>query len=76
MGKKPIIVKSYKNDKSYRKDAPRMARRGYEVSNVESFKERQGCAGMGCKAIIFLPWAFLGKKPALVVTYKLVEMPS
>lgn len=71
MSKKALVVKSYKNDKAYRKDALKMSRKGYRVVNVQNHKENQGCGLLGCKALIFLPLVLIGKKPTLVVTYEL-----
>ena len=72
MSKKAVVVKSYKNDKAYRKDAQKMRRKGYRIVNVQNFKENQGCGLLGCKAIIFMPLVLIGKKPSLVVTYELI----
>ena len=67
--KETIVIKSYKNEKGYRRDAKKMAKKGYSVMGVENFKENQGCGLLGCKALIFLPLVLIGKKPKLVVTY-------
>jgi len=73
MRKKSIVVRSYKNDKTYQKDAQKMYKKGYRVLSVENHKENQGCGLLGCKAILFLPLVLIGKKPQLVVTYELVK---
>lgn len=68
MAKKQIIVKRYKSEKAYQRDARRMQKRGYEVVSVTTENVGRGC----------LSWALLGifallRKPKseLVVTYQL-----
>ena len=54
-----IVRRTYKDEKSYLKDAEEMQRRGY-VAQSESVK--QGKANVGRtvgKAVVFLPWAIL-----------------
>lgn len=68
MAKQAIVIKRYKNDKEYQKDANKMGKKGYEVQSVTSEQPRSGCARwltIGIFAAIFKP------KPVLVVTYRL-----
>lgn len=63
-----IVVKRYKNDREYQRDAQRMTKRGYKVINVTSERPRAGCARLitlGIFTLIFPP------KPEMVVTYSL-----
>lgn len=65
---KQIIVKEYKNQKAYQKDAPKMATKGYEVASVIEQENRAGCMRwltIGLFSLIFKP------KPTLLVTYRL-----
>jgi len=65
---KQIIVKRYKSQKAYEKDAARMLAKGYEVASVVSEQPRSGCGRIlliGLFAAVFKP------KPVLVVTYRL-----
>ena len=65
---KSIIVKRYKDERAYQRDAQRWARRGYKVANVTSEKPRAGCGRiltLGLLTLIFPP------KPEFVVTYSL-----
>ena len=69
MPKSPIVVKRYKSEKEYQRDAVKMQRQGYEVEHVVSEQPRSGCLrilSLGLFAAIFKP------KPVLVVTYKLM----
>lgn len=66
---KSIIVKRYKSEKQYQRDARRLAKHGYEVASVVSEQSRSGCLRilmLGLFAWLFKP------KPVLVVTYRLV----
>lgn len=63
---KSILVKRYKDERAYQKDAQRMVRRGYKVTSVTSEMQRAGCARiltLGIFTLLFPP------KPQLVVTY-------
>lgn len=65
---KQIVVKRYKSERAYQRDALRMRRRGYEVVDVTSEQPRSGCLrilSLGLIAAIYKP------KPVLVVTYRL-----
>ena len=65
---KTIVVKRYKTEKLYQKDARRMLKRGYCVQSVISEQPRAGCGRiltLGFFALLFKP------KPELVVTYHL-----
>jgi putative NADH-flavin reductase len=69
MTQKAIIVRRYKNDAEYQKDANKLLAKGYEVQNVVSEVQRSGCGRFialgGIGALIFKP------KPVQVVTYRL-----
>jgi hypothetical protein len=68
MAKKTIVVKRYKSDREYQRDAARMTRDGYVVQGITSEQPRSGCGRwltIGVFALIFKP------KPELVVTYAL-----
>ena len=65
---KSIIVKRYKSQAAYQRDAGRLAKQGYTVTDVTSEQPRAGCLRiltLGIFAWLFKP------KPVLVVTYKL-----
>lgn len=60
-------VKSYAGDKAYRRDAAKMAAKGWRVVNTTEERPRPGCGrivGLGLFAAVFPP------KPRLVVTYQ------
>lgn len=62
-----VKVKSYENSKEFDKDAKRMARDGWTVSQVTSQQPRPGIGRivlLGIFAGVFKP------KPILVVTYQ------
>jgi hypothetical protein len=53
------VVRHYKDEKSYLKDAEEMERRGYVAENMS---EKAGKFNVGRtvgKAVVFLPWAIL-----------------
>lgn len=63
-----IVVKRYKNEKDYQKDAGRMSKRGYKVVSTISEQQRRSLFTVimtGFLALLF------PKKPQLVVTYTL-----
>ena len=63
-----VIIKRYKNEKAFQKDARKLAKKGWAVQTVTSEQPRAGCARwltIGLFAVIFKP------KPELVVTYNL-----
>lgn len=67
---KPVVVKRYKSDKEYQKDATKMIGQGYEVANTVSEDQRSGCMRwlmIGPLALIFKP------KAKHVITYRLKE---
>ena len=74
MGKqKQLVVKRYKNERQYQRDARKMQAKGYEVVSVTAENQGRGCAS----------WALLGvfallTKPQneLVVTYRLTVQPD
>jgi hypothetical protein len=67
-------VKEYKSPQAYRKDAKKMAKKGWVVTSAEEYNEHSGCLRIGCIAVIFLPLLiFLRKKPKIVVTYRRVR---
>ena len=63
-----VSVKRYKQEKAYRKDASRMASKGWKVISVTSEQQRSGCLRIiltgGIGALIWKP------KPDFVVTYE------
>ncbi len=64
---KDVIVRRYKSQEHYQRDAVAMARAGYEVVSVTSEQPSTGCLRgclLGLFALIFKP------KPVLVVTYR------
>lgn len=63
-----IVVRRYKDEKEYQKDAQRMGKRGYKVISVISEQKRRSFFTVimtGFLAILF------PRKPELVVTYTL-----
>ncbi len=69
MAPKAIIVKRYKDEREYERDAQKMARQKYKVINVISEKPRAGIMRfltLGIFTLIFPP------KSVFVVTYSLV----
>lgn len=64
MGNKAIIVRRYKSDSEYQKDANKLAKAGYVVTNATSEQPRSGCLRILTLGIFFKP------KPELVVTYQ------
>jgi len=68
MTKKQIVVKTYKNDKAYQKDANRMRGQGYEVQQMDQ-AERSGCL----RWLLVGPLALVWKKHQITVTYRLTE---
>ena len=55
----PIVVRTYKDEKAYVKDAEEMMRRGYVAQDTA---HKDGKANVGRtlgKAVVFLPWAIL-----------------
>lgn len=68
MTPKAIVVRRYKNEKEYQKDAQGMGKRGYKVISVVSEQKRRSLFTVlmtGFLAILF------PRKPELVVTYSL-----
>ena len=70
--KSALVVKRYKTDEEYQKDAQKMLSQGYEVQSVISERPEQSCA-MKLLGIFTLGLFLLifKKKPVLVVTYRL-----
>jgi len=64
MGSKTILVRRYKTDPEYQKDANKLAKQGYVVVNATSEQPRSGCLRILTLGILFKP------KPQLVVTYQ------
>lgn len=64
MSNKTILVRRYKSDSEYQKDANKLARQGYVVTNATSEQPRSGCLRILTLGILFKP------KPQLVVTYQ------
>lgn len=71
MAKQALVVKRYKNEGEYQKDANKMLKQGYEVQTVISEQPRSGCMRFialgGIGALVFKP------KPVQVVTYRLTQ---
>lgn len=68
-GKAQIVVRRYRTDRQYQRDARKMARKGYRVATVTSERPNAGLLRwltIGIFAMLFRP------KPVLVVTYQLV----
>lgn len=54
-----IVVRTYKDEKAYVKDAEEMQRRGYVAQDTH---HKDGKANVGrtvAKGVVFLPWAIL-----------------
>lgn len=70
---KAIVVKRYKGQRTYERDAAKMAERGYKVQSVASQQPRAGIGRiflLGFFALLFKP------KPVLVVTYELATQAA
>jgi len=63
-----IVVKTYKTEKAYQRDANRMRDKGYEIHNMDQ-SERMGC----WRYLLFGPLALLWKPNVITVTYRLTE---
>lgn len=66
-GKPTVMVKRYRTEREYQRDAGRMAKRGYRVAHVVSETQRAGCmriVTLGIFTLLFPP------KPQFVVTYQ------
>lgn len=62
-----LEVKTYASDGDYRKDAQRLAKQGWTVSNVTEQTRRSGCMRillLGPVSIVYKP------KPRIIVTYQ------
>jgi len=69
---KSIVVKKYKYEREYEKDARKMQKRGYEVVNVVSKRPRPGVFRATTALMTGGVSNLLYKPPAeLVVTYRL-----
>ncbi len=66
---KSILVKRYKDEREYQRDAQRMIKRGYKIATVTSETPRAGCARILTLGIFTL---FFPPKAQFVVTYTLV----
>lgn len=66
---KDYVVKRYKSQAAYQRDARCMLARGYTVLNVTSEQPRAGCLRLITLGIFTLLWP---PKPVLVVSYRLV----
>lgn len=63
-----IVIKRYKNEKEYQKDAKGMNKRGYKIVSVVSEQKRRSLFTVvmtGFLALLF------PRKPELIVTYTL-----
>ena len=67
MSKKQIVVKTYRNDKEFQRDANKMKARGYRINNT-SQSERSGCF----KWLLVGPLALVWKKHEITVIYELL----
>lgn len=65
---KSIVVKRYKNDKEYERDAGRMNKRGYKVVTVTSERPRRSYVTVILTGFIVL---LFPRKAQYVVTYSL-----
>jgi hypothetical protein len=54
-----VKVKTYKNAKEYEKDAPKMAKHGYEPQLENDQRGKVNLGRTLAKAVIFLPWAVM-----------------
>lgn len=66
-GKPRVVVRRYKTEREYQRDAGRMVKRGYRVAHVVSEMRNAGCMRwltIGLFALIFKP------SPEFVVTYQ------
>lgn len=69
--KKPaIVVKQYVRSKDYQKDAQKLAKQGYKITNTVTEQPRSGCLRIialgGIGALIWRP------KNVMTVTYELI----
>lgn len=71
MAKQAIVVKTYKNESEYQKDANRMRAEGYEVQTMDQ-AERSGCM----RWLLVGPLALVWKKHQITVTYRLAEQAT
>jgi hypothetical protein len=51
-------LKTYKNQKAFRKDCKWMQVKGWHVISVEGHVENQGIIKTVITGVLFLPWAF------------------
>jgi len=61
-----IVVKTYKNEKQYQRDANKMREKGYRIQSVEK-SEKSGCL----RWLLVGPLALVWKKHQITVTYEL-----
>jgi hypothetical protein len=61
-----IVVKRYKNEREYQRDAQKMARKKYKIQSVVSEQQRSGLMRL------FLIGFFFPPKAQLIVTYSLL----
>jgi hypothetical protein len=66
MALKPIVIKRYKNEREYQRDAQKMTRRHYRIQSVVSEQQRNGFMRLLLIGFFFPP------KAQLIVTYSLV----
>ena len=64
--KKGIVIKRYKTEKEYQKDANKMRQNGYRIQDVAK-AERSGCL----RWLLVGPIALVWKKHEMTVTYEL-----
>lgn len=65
MSPRQVIVKRYKNERQYQRDAQKMARKGYKVMSAVSEIQRSGCLRILLIGVLFPP------RPQLIVTFSL-----
>jgi hypothetical protein len=68
---KDIIVKRYKSQAAFQRDANRMRAKGYEVQDTTSEQPRGSCLRIVLGVLTLGIFALLWKpKPVIVVTYR------
>jgi len=66
--RKPIVIKTYRSDREYQKDANKMLRKGYEIQETDQ-TERAGLF----RWLLVGPLALAWKKHRITVTYRLKD---
>lgn len=68
---KPIVVKTYKNEKEYQKDATKMQKKGYAIQNMDQSR-KTGCM----RWLLVGPFALAWQHREITVTYTLGAAPE